>query len=578
MFKNVKILTQYLSRYWVTLAVVTIASISAMYVRVLVPLFIGDAVNSVVGASSLLPIFHFSLLIILASCISALLQFTAGYGSQSLSQKFVHSLRNGLYGRLLYRNFSFFDHNSSGDLLSRSTMDVEALRRVVALGSSQLLTTTFLLIIAAISLYSLDILFLTVFLIIVPPLIIVTTVLQVKQRPFWRGIRKKYGEMNDVLQENIIGNRVIRSYTAENDEIKRFEKITGEYLSGYDSVSRIRAVFNPLLSLFVSLATASLLIYGGHEVILNNVSIGSLVSAINIFGLVLSPIRFYGRFVVILENGNASLQRLSEIMSGDYEAYETRKEETIKRGEVEFRNVSFSRSDNEVLHDINFKVKAGEVIGVVGKTGSGKSSLVSLMPRFYDPDKGQILLDGIDIRNFGLKDLRTRIGIVPQDIILFSGTIRENIAFGKEDASDEDIEKAAKIAQVADFIESLPDRYDTIVGERGITLSGGQKQRVAIARAIVANPEVLVLDDSTSSLDVHTEMELLSTVREAIKGRTTFILTHRMSTLKLTSRIIVIDEGRVVEDGDLNFLMSFDGIFRKIFDAQIAIVEKGGIF
>lgn len=554
------------------------AAAASVFLRVYVPLLIGDAVNSVVLDQGIVSVFRYAGLIILVSAASAGLQFIVSYGSMRLSHIFAYSLRKDLFSSIIGKSFRFFDRNPTGDLMSRSTMDIESLRRVVSLASSQLFTTSLLLVVAVFSLYELNYTFSIVFFAIVPPLIIVTAILQVRQRPFWKSIRKKYGDMNSSLQENITGTRVVRSFSAQDAEIERFSSITNDYLGNYEAVSRIRAVFNPLLSLFVSLATASLLIYGGYGSIFGGISLGSLIAAINIFALVLNPIRFYGRFVVVLENGMASLGRINEILEDKDRVLDSANavEAHDLKGEVEFRDVSFSHEGHDVLKKVGFHAEPGEVIGIVGKTGSGKSSVVNLIPRFYDPDGGSILIDGKDIKSYSLESIRSKIGFVSQDIVLFSGTIAENISFSSDDADYSEIEDAAQIARIDDFVQTLPSGYDTLVGERGITLSGGQKQRVAIARALLSDPRVLILDDSTSSVDVHTEIELLKTLRDAIRGRTVFILTHRISTLQLTDRILVLDGGKIVQDGTLANLSAVNGEFKDIFRTQIESARNNG--
>lgn len=569
-------LVKYVSKYWPMVVLLASAATASVFLRIYVPLLIGDTVNSVVHGKGISLVFRYAELIILVSAASAGLQFVVSYGSMRLSHIFAYSLRKDLFASIIGKSFRFFDRNPTGDLMSRSTMDIESLRRVISLASSQLFTTSLLLVVAAISLYELNISFSIVFFAIVPPLIVVTTILQVKQRPFWKKIRKKYGDMNSSLQENITGTRVVRSFSAQDAEIERFSGITKDYLDNFEAVSRIRAVFNPLLSLFVSLATASLLVYGGYGSIFGGISIGSLIAAINIFALVLNPVRFYGRFVVVLENGMASMNRINEILENrDVVADEPEAADASDvKGDVEFRDVYFSHEGHGVLKSVSFHAVPGEVIGIVGRTGSGKSTIVNLIPRFYDPDNGEILLDGMDIKSYRLESVRSRIGFVSQDIVLFSGTIGENISFSSDRSDYSEIEDAAQTARINDFVQSLPSGYDTLVGERGITLSGGQKQRVAIARALHSDPRVLILDDSTSSVDVHTEIELLRTLREAIRGRTVFILTHRISTLQLTDRILVLDGGKIVQDGKLADLAAEEGEFREIFRTQI---ESAGI-
>lgn len=566
-----RVFLKYLVRHSPALAVVAASAMATALLRIRIPLLIGSAVTVVVSNQSSSLLLRYSLLILAISAAAAALQFAVTYGGQWLAQKTVYNIRRDIFESIQSKSFRFHDENSTGDLMARSTMDVEAVRRLISFGLPQLFTTTFLLAVAVYTLYTISMVFLYIFLLLVPALVTVTLLLAIKQEPHWDSIREKYGRMSKVLQENIVGHRIIRSYTAEPQQIKEFTSSTEDYLDSYKAVSKIRSVFNPLLSLIVSLAIAALLVYGGAQVVHGSVEVGSIVAAINVFILILGPIRFYGQLVLFFENGMAGMKRIDEVLGAKSEITDNPLglgADNIK-GEIEFRGVSFSYKDNPVLKNINLKITPGEVVGLVGESGSGKTSLVNLVPRFYDPSSGVVLVDGVDVRKYSVRSLRKKIGFVSQDVMLFSGTIAENIAFGSDAATEQDIRNAAREAQIADFIESLPDGYNTLIGERGITLSGGQRQRVAIARALLVNPRILVLDDSTSSVDVETELRLQKALRRVVRDRTTFIISHRLSTLRLADRILVFKDGSIEEEGTIESLSASSGEFVRIFKSQL---------
>jgi ABC-type multidrug transport system fused ATPase/permease subunit len=568
---GIRNLLGYLGRFWPALVVIVFAAAFSSYLRVYVPLLIGNAVKSAVSKNAGGAFLTDAMLIVIISAVAAALQFAVGYGGQWLGQKIVYTIRKDLFNSIQSKSFRFHDNNSTGDLMSRSTMDVEAVRRLIAFGAPQFLTTTLLIVIAVYDLYRISFDYTVVFLAALPILLFLTLLLAVKQEPHWDAIREKYGKMSNVLQENIMGHRIVRVFTAEDDQIRKFGDSTADYLDSYSSVSRVRSILSPLLPLVVSVATASLFVYGGPAVVLNPSAVGSLAAAINIYVLVSGPIGFYGQLVLLFENGMAGMKRIVEVMDSPTEVAEDPSGLSAQniKGEVVFEKVSFAYKNQPVLKDVSAVVRPGEVVALVGESGSGKTSLANLVPRFYDATSGRVLIDGVDVKKYNVKSLRKRIGFVSQDVMLFSGTIKENIAFGADNAKKDQIREAARKAQIADFIESLPQGYDAVVGERGITLSGGQRQRIAIARALLVDPKILVLDDSTSNVDVETELRLQLALRSVVQGRTTFLISHRISTLKLANRILVFKHGRIVEQGTLQQLLSRDSEFKRIFSTEM---------
>jgi ATP-binding cassette subfamily B protein len=389
-----------------------------------------------------------------------------------------------------------------------------------------------------------------------------------------------FSDISARAQENFSGARVIRAYVQEEAEIAAFETANQEYIKRSLKLVRLMGMLWPTLETMLGLAIVLVLWLGGREVIAGGITVGGFV-AFNTYMVQLTwPIIALGWVINIFQRGTASMRRINEILVEkpeieDSEAIEVKSKtgETLApqqiRGEIEFRHLNFSYGSTPVLHDINLRVPAGSSLAIVGPTGSGKTTLVSLIPRIYDAEPGTVLIDGVPIRDYPIAALRRNLGFVPQETFLFSETVRENIAFGKEDATDGDVRSAAQAASIGEEIESFPEQYRTLVGERGITLSGGQKQRTAIARAIIRNPRILILDDALSSVDTHTEDKILNHLREIMQGRTTIFISHRVSTVRNADRIAVLHAGRIVELGTHDELVAKDGYYTDLYNKQL---------
>ncbi len=535
-----------LDRKWI-LAIVVISSVVSTLFRLLVPIYIGDAVTAI-QKIQYSDVEYYSLLIFAVSSISGVVQFVVNYGSQYISQSYAYNLRKDVFSHLIRKKFSFFEEQTSGDLLSRSTMDIEASRNFILNTSSQLIPTLFLIIFAFVFLFTINPYFAGIFTIAVPILIYIGIVFQRKQRTHWRRIRTYYGQMNEQLQENIVGNRVVRGFSAEVQEMAKFSGTTGSYYDEYIIVARLRGKYNNLMPLVVSAAATGILLYGGYTDIIGATVVGPLVAAVNIFSLISFPVSFLGRLIVFSENARAGISRIQTVLDSDKDEDLELGEKKRVGGNLKFDHISFKREGFEILKDISFEVKAGEFVGLTGRTAAGKSTLVNLIPRFYDPVSGTISIGGTNVSKVSLALLRNSVAFVPQEINLISGTIRQNIAFGSSKGDLETIKWAARIARISDFIEALPDAYETMVGERGITLSGGQRQRVAIARALLTKPEILILDDATSSVDPETELEIFRGIRENLSGTTVITVTHRESALRFSDRVLSLNDGVLTEE------------------------------
>ena len=540
------------------LAVVLAAGFLSTFARLLIPIYIGDAVSSI-ELRNISGVIGFAFLIIYVSIISGVLNFVVGYGSQYLSQKYAYNLRNNVVNHLVRKKFHYFETKTSGDLLSRCTMDIQATRNFILATLSQLLPTLFMIGIALYLLITLNIYYAMIFLVTVPVLIYLGMVFQKKQRTHWRSIRNYYGSMSEKLQENIVGQRVVRGFSAQNQEEEKFTDTTNDYYGEYMDVAYLRGTYNNLMPLTVSAAASAILIFGGYTDVITGISVGGLVAAINIFSLITAPVSSLGRLIVFSENARAGIGRINEVIGPDDEEYIEKSGGKFPKGSLGFNSVNFSRSGRKILRNINLQINPGEFFGLTGSTGSGKTSMVNLITRYYDPDSGDITIGGGNIKNIPLSLLRTSVRVVPQEISLLSGTIRDNIAFGDREAPIKTIKKAASIAMISDFIEGLPDGYETLVGERGITLSGGQRQRVAIARAVVTVPEILILDDATSSVDPETELEIFKNIKREFPEIITVIVTHRESALKFSDKMGKIDHGTLEEVSDMNEVLNIVG-------------------
>jgi ABC-type multidrug transport system fused ATPase/permease subunit len=521
------------------------AAIVSTIARLYIPLLIGDSVTSIEGLD--FPgLEHFAILIIEVSAISGVFQFFVNYGSLYLGQTYSYNLRNNVFRHLIKKKFLFFEKQTTGDLLSRTTMDIEASRNFITSTLSQLLPTIFMIIFGVYFLLTINIGYTVVFILSVPVMLYIGMVFQKKQRLHWRNIRGYYGRMNEELQENIIGQRVVRGFSAEDYEVEKFTGTTESYYQEYVKVAELRGFYNNLLPLVLSAASTVILVYGGFFTMSSGIAVGPLVSALNIFALVSPSVSSMGRLIVFSENARAGIQRIGDVLNeSDVEDTGAGKTSNISPN-ISFDNVTFLRGKRVILNNVSFSIPAGEFVGITGNTAAGKSTLVNLILRFYEPTSGTLRIGDANIQDISLNVLRKFVTMVPQEVTLLSGTIRDNIAYGSPEVTADQIREAADIANISEFIEGLPEGYSTIIGERGITLSGGQKQRVAVARAIISHPKVLILDDATSSVDPETELEMFRKIKEKLTGTTIINVTHRHSSLKYADRILKVDHGSVI--------------------------------
>jgi ATP-binding cassette, subfamily B, multidrug efflux pump len=499
------------------------------------------------------------------------------YLAEWISQRVAYDLRNGIYDRLQRLSYAYHDQQQTGQLMSRATQDVEAVRMFINMGVVRGAYIVILLVASlGLMLFTNWKLALVVWAFI-PFIVWRSTVMAFKLRPLWTAIQEGLARIATVLQEALTGARVVKAFGREEYEGEKFRReAEAVYVDSYTS-SRIQATNAPLMSGLWLAATAATLWFGGRQVVSGNLEPGGLTAFLLYLYILQMPVRMFGWVIMIGARANAAGQRIFEILDAESAVREKTGAGPLSavQGHVMFQDVSFGYDAiSPVLSHIDIDAKPGQIFALMGPTGSGKTTVVNLMPRFYDVTGGRITIDDIDIRDTTLASLRQAIGTVQQDVFLFSATIRDNIAYGAVEATDEQVQEAAKAAYIHDFIMGLPDGYDTWVGERGITLSGGQKQRIAIARTLLMDPRILILDDSTSSVDTQTEYQIQQSLQRVMEGRTTFVIAQRLRTVKMADQILVLQDGEVVERGRHDELLRRDGIYRQIYDLELRDQEE----
>ncbi|KIL47544.1 ABC transporter ATP-binding protein [Jeotgalibacillus campisalis] len=490
----------------------------------------------------------------------------------------VYDLRNTLYKKLQRLPFQYYDNAKTGDLMSRLTADVEMFRFFLSFGFAELIRLVLLLIVTTgvMLYYSVPLTIVTM--LTIPFLAVVVYKFDKKVHPAFRKVRKSFGQLNTNVQENISGINTVKSLSKEEHQIGKFNTSNKDYKDQYIYTADIWAKYFPLMEFLGNASVILLLGYGGYLVVNGNVTPGELTAFYSLVGFIIWPIMNLGFTINQFSQSKASGERLLEILDANESITDKESAVTMTRskGKVEFENVSlrYTENDEKALDDVSFTVESGKMIGLIGATGSGKTSVTQLMTRFYEPTEGSVKIDNIDVRDYTLSSLRQNVGFVLQESFLFSSTIRTNISYGRPEASLEEIINAAKRAQAHEFIMELPDGYDTMLGERGLGLSGGQKQRIAIARAICLDPSILILDDATSAVDMQTEFNIQKALTEVMKGRTTIIIAHRISSLKHADEILVFENGTITNRGTHDSLVIEEGQYQRIYNIQYKDQKK----
>lgn len=553
--------------------VVSITALAALrsYLSLLEPMYTSQIIDQVVKPLNPAPLPALLWKILLAGAGWTIVNFTVLYLNGVLAQDVVGSMRSAYYRAVQGKSFLFFDTNAVGDLTSRATTDMQFADNFLRTWLSVVLNTLFTVVFNFWMMFSVSPILSLIALLPMPFVFYFQAKAFLLTMPLFRKMQLTLGKIGAYVQQNIIGMKNVRIFQREDEMDQGNQEISIRFADLAIRASRIQALYIPTAPNILTLGIALVYVYGTNLLLAGTLTLGGILLFARYMMRTSFPLRDFAMFTGAMVNATSAAERMFAIMDlpGDVQDGPDARDITIEKGTVEFRNVSFGYvKDRPILKNISFKANSGEKIAILGATGTGKTSLIYLIPRFYDIESGSILIDGIDTTRYAIGSLRRQVGLVLQDVFLFSGTIKSNIAFGKEDATLDEIKSAAKAARIDDFIEGLSDKYDTAVGERGVTLSGGQKQRLTIARALLTNPKILILDDSLSFVDAKTEQAIQEAIDEALKGRTCFIIAQRLSTIKNADRIMVLDQGEIIEFGTHDELMAKGQVYRKIYETQ----------
>ena len=505
--------------------------------------------------------------------VRGVFNFTQGYWSEKASQNVAFDVRNALFDKIQSLSFSYHDRAQTGQLMTRLTSDVEMVRQFTGMGLFQFINALIMILGSAVLLLLMNWRLALIALATIPLLLLLIGRFMMTVRPLFEHVQARLGALNTVLQENLAGVRVVKAFAREPFEASRFQTANQAYLETNLQTVRAFASNFPFIFLIFNLGTLAIVWFGGNMVISEQLSLGELTAFMAYLNFMIFPMMMIGMLSAMIARSAASARRIFEILDAQSEVMARPDATPLPsiRGQVAFEDVSFRYvgGERDTLSHVSFSAEPGQTVAVLGATGSGKSTIINLIPRFYDVTDGRVAVDGYDVRDVTLDSLRSQVGIVLQETTLFSGTVRDNIAYGRPDASDEEVIKAAKAAQAHDFIVEMPDGYHARVGERGIGLSGGQRQRIAIARALLIDPRILILDDSTSSVDAETEYQIQQALDQLMLGRTSFVIAQRISTVRHADLIIVLDQGRLAATGTHQQLLAESPLYADIVYSQL---------
>jgi ABC-type multidrug transport system fused ATPase/permease subunit len=560
--------------YWRTLAVSAVLLLARAGLELMPPLFQRAIIDDVIATGDLSLLTPLIAGLVGVFALLQLVRIVDNYLRHALGERFILDLRVRLYAYLQRMSLSFFERTSTGELMSRVTNDVNALEHFVTHGSALTAVDLLRLMGGAAVLLVLDFRLALLVMLPVPFLAIGLRLFNTRIRPVYRRVRDRLGDINAQLQDNLAGIRVIQAFGQENRALERFTVESEGYFKARVQGIRYWATFFPAMSFVAALGTVIVLGAGAVMVVRGALSLGTLVAFLAYSTSFYEPINRLTEIDNVFQQAIAAAERIFELLdeTSDIDDAPNAKDLPSMRGDVSFVDVSFRYSTgDQVLRDVTFRIARGEVVALVGRSGAGKTSIANLLCRFYDPVQGHVSIDGFDLRRVTLGSLRSQIAVVLQDTFLFNGSVRENLLFGKPDATDQELSEASQAAHAHEFIEGLPDGYDTEVGERGVKLSGGQKQRLALARAILADPRILVLDEATSSVDAEAEYLIQQALDAVLEGRTALVIAHRLSTIRNADKIIALEDGRIVEVGDHRELMQRGGLYSQLYRRQLEL-------
>ncbi len=548
------------------LLLTTFISILAIVNPYISGMIVDDVITA--GKHTLLP--RLIVILLVTTVIRGILRYYHQVVFEICSQGTLYEMRDKVYRKLLEEDFAFYNRKRTGDLMSRQTGDMDAIRHFIAYVIYAVYENVLLFLFALIMIFSVNVK-LALCMLAILPFTALTTYLQSKQvRPAFQRNRECFSSLNAFVQENVSGNRVVKAFAKEDYEIEKFNAENDAFRASQLDASKIWMKYLPVFEMLSNALTIILMLYGGYMVIRGEITLGSMVTVNGYLWMLTVPLRMAGWWVNDIQRFTTSVEKIYNTYAEEPNV-KTPPNGTVRKhfkGAVEFRDVSYNADGEDIVHDISFAIKPGQTVGIIGSTGSGKSTIMNLLCRFYDTSSGEVLVDGINVKDYDLYDLRDNIGMAMQDVFLFSDTIEGNIAYGKPDCPFEEVKHAAVMADANHFIQELPDGYDTIVGERGVGLSGGQKQRISLARALLKDPAILILDDTTSAVDMETESYIQTQLKKLEKDCTIFIIAYRISSIKDADIILVMDNGRIIERGTHAELMANNGYYASTFKSQ----------
>jgi ATP-binding cassette subfamily B multidrug efflux pump len=568
---------QMIIKYWLKskgiFAKAFILQIVSTIFQLIIPIFIGQIVGRLdpdstnpMGLPDLF--FNFFVIVILGLAAFLIFRYSRILGAR-VSTNALYYVRKDIHNAINRQSFGYFDQMEAGNLVARATSDVEQTDMIFGFGLAVGVQGIIQLFGVLIAVSVLKTQMIWIFAILIPSSLVISLIITSKLRPIYYESREAFGELTNTIRENIVGSQVVRMFSMQEKEFRKFKVNNQRFYNASIRSVKINSLYMPINLILIGLMVILTLFIGGNLVVQGVMDLSTLITFQSYIGLTTFPLVILGQIMIMYVQADAALRRVREVIESAPQIVEIPNPIRAKslKGEIEFNDVSFGYTpSNRVLKNLTFKVPPGQKVAIIGTTGSGKSTIINLIPRFYDVNDGSIKIDGIDIRNYKISELRGNIAVVSQDTFLFNKTIKDNIIYGKEDATMEEVIEAAKSANIHDFITNLPDGYQTMVGERGTRLSGGQKQRLSIARAIIIKPKILIFDDSTSSVDVETEYKIQLALERIMKNTTTFIITQRISTIRNADEILVLDKGRIVGYGTHENLINDNVLYRQIFE------------
>ncbi len=564
---------RFLFPYWRYVAGAYLSMVLIGLFNLAIPQFIGWIIDKGIEVQNHTLLLYSILALLVLTALKGVLTFFQGRWTETAAQSVAFDLRNAIQTKLTLLSFSFHDQSETGQLLSRAVQDVERIRFLTGRASLRVLDGIFLALGTAVVLISMNARLALLVVLVLPLLAHRALYLGSRLRPLGVEIQNQLGVLTTRLEQNLRGIRVVKAFAQEKAEMDRFEKENNTWFQLSNRNARIQSINTPLLDLLANIGTVIIIWYGGTLAIRGELTLGELVAFTTYLGQLFNPIRMLGMIIPAIAMASAAAERIFEILDAIPDVHNDPHAKALPAitGHVQFQDVSFSYSGTRtVLENVNLDVQPGQIIALLGATGSGKSTITNLIPRFYDPTRGRILIDGHNIQEVTLQSLRSQIGMVLQETTLFIGSIQENIAFGRQDATMEQIIEAAKAAQAHEFVVQFPRGYDTVVGERGVTLSGGQKQRIALARALLTDPRILILDDATASVDTETERLIQKALDQLMENRTTFVIAHRLSTVRRADLILVLEKGKIVARGTHQELLQTSPLYAEVYSRQLA--------